>query len=199
MKSRILVFTTLLFLLSGCTSFELTRVRNDLARQMPEAEIGEGYAMAFGSISMGLARLFAGFADDEDGEIAQVALREVRKVSFGRYDIHGAVDGTRLTMPARLRDYVDDRGWTHLLTFREAQEAGWVLYRADGEMITDLFVVVLAPEELTLARVSGNLSALVLNVLETQEWDLPIFQEPDTPAQEAETELLLETATDLGS
>ena len=197
MKSRLLVFTTLLFLLSGCTSFELTRVRNDIAHQVPEAEIGDGYAMAFGSISMGLARLFAGFADDEDGEIAQVALREVRKVSFGHYDIHGTVDGTRLTMPSRLRDYVDDRGWTHLLTFREEQEAGWVLYRANGDDITDLFVVVLDAEELTLARVSGNLSALVLNVLETQEWDLPIFQDPGTPAEEAEAELLLETATSL--
>ncbi|NNF57564.1 MAG: DUF4252 domain-containing protein [Rhodothermaceae bacterium] len=197
MKSRTLLFTALLFLFSGCTSFELTRVRNDLARQMPEAEIGDGYAMAFGSISMGFARLFAGFADDEDGEIAQVALREVRKVSFGRYDVHGIVDASRLTMPTRLRDYVDDRGWMHLLTFRDTTEAGWVLYRAEDDTITDLFVVFLGAEELTLARVSGNLSALVLNVIESQEWDLPVFQEPETPAEEAEAELLLETATSL--
>lgn len=197
MPRRLFAFAFLLLLLPGCTSFELTRVRNDLARQVPEAEIGEGYAMAFGSISMGLARLFAGFADDEDGEIAQVALREVRKVSFGRYDINGTLDGTRLTMPSRLRDYVDEREWMHLLSFRDVHEAGWVLYRADGDEITDLFVVVFESEELTLARISGNLSALVLNVLETQQMDFPLFEDPETPAEDKEADLILEAATSL--
>ncbi|MDX1420477.1 MAG: hypothetical protein R3181_10970, partial [Rubricoccaceae bacterium] len=56
-------------LASGCTSYELTRVRNDLARQLPEAAIGEGYAMSFGRFSLGFAGWIAHFADDEDGEL----------------------------------------------------------------------------------------------------------------------------------
>jgi hypothetical protein len=101
-------------------------------------------------------------------------------VQFGRYEVNGPVDGPRLVMPARLRHYVEDEGWVHLATFRQADEAGWVLYRERGEAITDLFAVVLTEEELVLARVSGDLNALVLNVLERQRTELPLFEEDES-------------------
>jgi hypothetical protein len=193
MMPRLLLALTPL-LLAGCTSFELTRVRNDLARQLPEAGIGEGYAVSFGGLSVGFARWLSGFADEEDGELAQLALREVRRVSFGRYDVEGAVDARRLVMPARLRHYVEDEGWVHLATFREAGEAGWVLYRERGDAITDLFAVVLTEEDLVLARVSGDLSALVLNVLAHERTRLPFFEEPETEEAEAASSAVVEAA-----
>lgn len=162
-----------LVLLSGCTSFELAGVRNDLARQLPEAEIGEGYSMAFGGLSLGLARWLTGFADDEGGEMAALVLEDVRRVRFGRYDVNGTVDGRRLAMPGRLRRYVERDDWIPLAAFRQQAEAGWILYREDGDTITDLFAVVLNQEELILARISGDLSAVVMNVI--REQGLPGF------------------------
>jgi hypothetical protein len=184
-------------LCSGCTSFELTGVRNDLARQLPEARISDGYAMAFGGVSLGFARWIAGFADDEDGALAQTALREVRRVHFGRYRVEGTVDGTRLVMPERLRHYVEDDGWAHLATFRTGEEAGWVLYRDHGDSVTDLFAVILTGEELVLARLSGDLSALVTGVMQQERSRLPIFRDAQTPQDVSEAQALVEAAEHL--
>lgn len=167
--------------LTGCTSYSLTNVRNDLARQVPDAKIGEGYAMAFGRFSLGTARFFARFADDDDAEMASLVLRDVRKVQFGRYDVQGHVDGTQLVMPSRLRRFVDRDGWTHLATFRDESEAGWVLYRERRDTVTDLFVVVLNDEELILARLTGDLLGIVENVMQSQDFDLPMFQDGNEP------------------
>lgn len=191
---RPLLFALLPLLLTGCTSFELARVRNDLARQLPDAKIGSGYSVSFGGLTLGLGRWLAGFAGDDDGELAQVALREVRRVQFGHYDVEGAVDGARLVMPERLRHYVEDEGWVHLATYREGGEAGWVLYRERGDAITDLFAVVLSDEELVLARVSGRLDALVLNVLEHHRSKLPFFEETETPEEEADARAVVDAA-----
>lgn len=181
---RVLLLVAAPLLFTGCTSFELARVRNDLAHQMPDAAIGEGYSVSFGRLSVGFARWIAGFADDEDGALAQVALGEVRRVQFGRYPVYGAVDGARLRMPARLRTYVEDEGWVHLATFREAGEAGWVLYRERDAAITDVFAVVLTDEDLVLARVTGDLDALVLHVLADRRARLPLFAETEREADE---------------
>ncbi len=173
---RILLLAGLLAL-SGCTSYSLTRVRNDLARDLPEARIGEGYAVAFGRFSLGAARFFAGFADDEDAELARLVLRDVRKVQFGHYDVEGEVDGARVVMPARLRRYVERDGWDHLATFRDDGEAGWVLYREGRDTVTDLLVVVLNEEELVLARLSGDLGRIVENVAASGRIEWPGFRE----------------------
>ena len=112
----------LLFLatsVSGCASYELMRVRNDLARQAPEARIGDGYAMSFGRISLGLASWLAGLGGDEDAEMARVVLSEVRRVQFARYDVNGAFElgevkpgGYSLRVrPAGIRNASPDLAW----------------------------------------------------------------------------------------
>lgn len=180
MTLRVLLLLPLL--LTGCISAELSGVRKDLDRQLPEAAISDGYSMSFGRFSLGLARLIVGMAG-QDAEPAGLVLEGVRTVKFGRYDVGGSVDGTRLAMPDRLRRYVDRRGWTHLASFRQDGEAGWVLYRARGDRITDLFVTVLADDQLVLARVSGDLSGVVLALLDQVDVRLPIFPQPDEGGQ----------------
>ena len=181
--------------LSGCTSYSLTYVRNDLARQMPDAKIGEGYALTFGRFSIGTARFLAGFAGDDDSDMARLVLRDVRKVQFGHYEVEGPVDGSHLVMPNRLRRFVERDGWTHLATFRDPSEAGWVLYRERRDAITDLFVVVLNDEELVLARLSGDLSGIVHSVMESQQFDLPMFRDEESPEETAEVDALIETVS----
>lgn len=196
MKRLVLLFLSA-SLLTGCTSFELSRVRNDLARQAPEAKIGDGYAFSFGKISIGLARLLAGFGG-EDGDVAQSILGEVQRVQFAKYDVDGDLNASRLAMPGRLRHYLEDENWEHLASVRTANEAVWVLYREEDNAIRDLFAVVLDAEELVLARITGNLNAVVLTALAEQDIEIPYFNddEESQPAAVASDEML-ETAAEL--
>lgn len=180
MALRFLPFA--LLLLTGCASSELTGVRDDLARQLPDAGIAEGRTFSFGAISLGTARLFSGLAGD-DAETARMVLRGVRRVQVGRYDVTGSPDASQLTMPYRLRHYVARGGWTHLASVRQDGEAVWVLYRARGERITDLFVTALTEDELVLARVSGDLSGIVLRLLEQRELPWPV-RDVDDPQED---------------
>ncbi len=178
----LLISLAIVFFFSGCTSFELTRVRNDLARQAPEAHIGDGYAMSFGSVSLGLARWITGLTDDQDGAIANAVLSEVRRVQFGRYAVNGLFDASALRMPGRLQRYLEKDDWYHLATIRVDSEAVWVVYKEADGIVVDLLAVVMDEEELVLAKVSGNLNAVVAAVLSQRDIDIPFFgdEEPVT-------------------
>ena len=193
----ILILALAGFVVSGCTSFELTRVRNDLARQAPEAEIGDGFAMSFGRISLGLARWFSGLDDDPDAEIAQAVLSEVRRVQFGRYEINGAFDATTLSMPGRLRHYLEKDDWFHLATIREDSKAVWVVYKEDDGHVVDLLAVVMDNEELVLAKISGDLSAVVAAALSQRDIDIPFFGEEEPVAPHPSEEATIEDAMEL--
>lgn len=181
---RFLPLLLVCILLSGCTSFELSRVRNDIDRQIPEAKIGDGYAFSFGKISLGLARLFTGIADDDDVQLATTALKDVSRVQFAHYDVHGEVNASSLSMPRHMRRILEDDNWAHLATIREDNEAFWVLYNEDNETIKDLFVAALDAENLTLVKISGNLTAVVLSVLEEHQIDIPHILEGTNDPQE---------------
>jgi hypothetical protein len=198
MSSRILLSATLLLtaVLTGCVSTELSGVRNDLARQMPEASIGDGRTFSFGAVSLGFARLVSGLVG-EDSQDVRAVLRGVRRVQVGRFDVAGPVDAPGLRMPARLRRYVDREGWEHLVTFRQDGEAGWVLYRARGERITDLFVTVLSDDELLLARISGDLTGVALALLQQGDVALPMFREASTAQERRQDEAAVEAAAAL--
>lgn len=196
MRGLLILLVATLFV-SGCTSFELTRVRNDLARQAPEARIGDGYAMSFGNVSLGLARWITGLSDDEDGEIAQAVLSEVRRVQFGRYTVNGSFDAATLQMPGRLRSYLERDDWYHLATIREDSEAVWVVYKEEDGLVVDLLAVVLDEEELVLAKISGDLNAVVTAALSQDDLDIPFFGE-DEPIAESPSEVeIVDAAIDL--
>lgn len=178
---------------SGCTSFEIFRLRNDIARQAPEADIGEGYAMSFGRISIGLARWLSGLGDDEDTDVARAILSEVRRVEFGRFDVNGSFDAAALRMPGRLRHYLEKDNWHHLATIREESEAVWVVYKeGDAGNVVDLLAVVMDEEELVLAKISGDLNAVVAAALSQQDINIPFFGDSEEPVAEnpAETEVV---------
>lgn len=193
----ILILLVVGFASSGCTSFELTRVRNDLARQAPGVEIGDGYAMSFGRISIGLARWLSGLDDDPDTEIARAVLSEVRRVQFGRYEVNGAFDATTLSMPGRLRDYLEKDDWFHLASIREDSEAVWVVYKEDNGRVVDLLAVVMDDEELVLAKISGNLNAVVAAALSQQDIDIPFFGEDEPVATHPSENAAIEAAMEL--
>ena len=146
--------------LSGCTSYELTRVRNDIART-PGVEVGEGYAVAFGRLSVGTVRTGLRFGDDDDAAALRAALGHVRKAQVARYRLDAAPPLAEMPTPGVVDRYVRD-GWTPAVAARDDDAAVWLLARDSrrGEL-RDLLLVTLLPTELIVAKLSGNLTEAV--------------------------------------
>ena len=161
----------LLLASSGCTSFEMTRLAGHIDRDVPEAEIGEGFALSFGALTMGSARTALALADDGDAstEVARAMLRHVRRVQIGTYDVHGTVDLSRLRSP-RVFDAYERDGWLPVVTVREADEVVWILTRDDHDDLRDMLVVMLNHEELVVAKLSGNLGRAVAAAMQETNW-----------------------------
>jgi hypothetical protein len=170
--TRIAILLLATMLLGGCSSRELLDVRQDLADQMPHARLTDGRTFSFGPVSLGLGRFVLGLTG-VDAEPARIALRGVRRVEVGRFKVAGPIDPTHVQMPRRLRRYVRRGDWTPLATFRTESEVGWVLYRSRGDRITGLFAAVFSGDELVLARISGDLSRVVLELIEHESIRLP--------------------------
>ena len=163
------------FASSGCTSFEMTRLANHIDRDLPDTEIGEGFALSFGALTMGSARTALAIADDGDGstEIARVVLRHVKRVQIGTYDVHGAADLSRTRSPRVFAAYERD-GWHPVVTVREADEVVWILAREKHDDLRDLLVVMLDHDELMVAKLSGNLSRAVTAAIQESGWALDL-------------------------
>ena len=163
-----LLLVALLAPLSGCVSFEMGRIKRDIARdlqaQQSEAEVGGGFAMGFGRISLGLARFTTWVAAPSSTRAARHLARHVHSVKVGRWSVHGPVDGPALAAPPSL----ERRGWTPFVTVRDSASTVWVYLRErerDGRL-TGLLTAVVADGDLVLTKVTGNLSGLVLDAVE---------------------------------
>ena len=161
----------LLVLGSGCTSFEMTRLRNGIDREVPEAQVGEGFALSFGFLTMGTARTALALSDDGDpGTVAARAiLRNVKKVQIGRYDVEGRPVLSGLATPPVFDEY-ERKGWTRIVTVREEDEVVWVMAKEKRDDLRDLIVVTLSHEELVVAKLSGNLTRAVAEALHETGW-----------------------------
>lgn len=156
--------------LSACTSFEMSRLGRDLARDIEHdtgAEVEAGYAVGFGRMSIGTTRFLARAASPGETREARHLLRHVRHVAVGRYPVRGAFDGRELAAPRALRRYQGD-GWFPFVTVRDSASAVWVLLREDPRdgRLTDLLTVIVAEDDLVLTKVRGDLSQLVLDAVQ---------------------------------
>ena len=145
-------------LLSGCTSFELTRVRNSVDRT-PGVEVGAGYAVSFGRLSVGTLRQGLRLSDDdEQTEAVRQALAHVRKAQLARYEVASAPPLSTVETPAAVSRYTR-RGWTAAIAARDDDAALWLLSKDSkrGEL-RDLLLVTLLPRELIVAKLSGDLT-----------------------------------------
>ncbi len=158
--ARLPLSIVLLTLLAGCASPGLTRMRDDIANSVPGAEVGRGRSFSFGPLSMALARAFAGDDALEEG----IDLRDVRAVRVGTYPVSGHFDAARVGTPRAIRR-LEARGWTVAVRSRDDDGVTWILYRADGDRLTDLLTASLETEELSLVHVSGNLERVIRDVV----------------------------------
>lgn len=166
MSSRLCTLA-LAVLLSGCVSVEMGRLARDVEREVEAggtAELGRGYAVAFGGGLIGTGRFVSRLVAPQSTEPARRLAGYVDQVKVARYPLVGAVDGRQLARPAQLDRYEAD-GWLPFVTARDTASAVWVLIREDGDALTDLLAVVVADEEVVMTRVTGELSALALDAI----------------------------------
>ena len=160
--TRALLTLALLALVSpGCMSAELARVHRDLSRDLPAGRLSGGHALAFGQLTLGLAR---GIVGTDDAATA-AALRHVRGVAVGTYALGEPLGTADLALPQAMERIVD-RGWTPVVVARDDSTATFVFARQPGDVLRDLLVVSFEAGELTLVRLSGHLDAAVLEALQ---------------------------------
>lgn len=149
---------------NGCMwAPELTAVKRDLARQLPDVGFRKNLTLSFGPLTMGLARGVTGLIP-EAAEVRNY-LRDVSKVQVAIYEIEGTPRGTAVETPARLQELLDE-GWEMAVRVREEHELVWLLYRIDDESVREMIVVVMGDEELVLVRVKGRLERLLAEALQ---------------------------------
>lgn len=164
--------------LQGCTSFEITRLRNDVARAMPDARIGAGYAVSTGPASLGTARAAVRMAgvSGETGEALNAMLRQVRRVQAGVYTVNGPLDPARFEASGAMARY-EGPDWSRLLVVRDSSATVWMMARERRDRLRDLVLVVASEDGLTLARLSGNLTEAVVDAVRLA--GVPGLQIPD--------------------
>ena len=147
--------------LTGCTSFELSRVRNEVDRT-PGVEVGEGYALSFGRMTVGTLRTALRLGnDDEQTRALNAALGHVRKVHVARYRVDRAPELSLVDAPRTVRRY-ERRGWTQAIAARDDDAAVWLLARDGREGdLRKMLLVTLLPRELIVARLDGRLEDAV--------------------------------------
>jgi hypothetical protein len=163
---RLLPFAALLFfgsLLAGCGgSPSVEQVRWELQRRFPEARFVPDEHVHLGRLSMGLLHGVVRLAAHADGDKEGVEIvDQIRSVDFASYKVHALPDLDSLTGDTRFERQLGDHGWSLIVRTREKAERTWVYVRADAAgTLSNLFVVSLEGNELTLVRVDGRLDRM---------------------------------------
>lgn len=165
--ARGLVVAALALSLSGCYSFEMSRIGRGVAHDIEattDADVGGPLSMSVGPVSLATAQLGAWvFAPNSTREARQIG-RHVSSVKFSRRPMRGAFDGRLVGRPEYLERYTRN-GWHPFVTVRDSSAAVWVMIRERGrpgeEQITNLLAVIAAEDDLMLTKVSGDLSSMI--------------------------------------
>ena len=162
---RIAVLLAIPLLLGGCfRARALERVAEEIAWQYPDADFQRDFSISLGAISLGLVRFGAGFV--EEGREAREYMRGVDRVQIAVYKVHHLGDVDRAEMPEGLSELVNDDDWEVMVKTNEPDERVWILYREDGDIVTDIHMTVLSDDELVLLRVSGRINDILDKAME---------------------------------
>ncbi len=143
----------------GCgPARELKQVKQDIARQLPDADFEHELSFAIGPGGMALTRAITSFVPDTDD--VHRYLEDVTRVEVAVYEIHTDKPSRRIETPSRIEEMLAN-GWELAARVREKHESAWVLYRIEGDSVRELFVVALDKEELVLVKVKGRLERVI--------------------------------------
>ncbi len=151
--------------LSGCFySREIAHTRREIERTYPEARFDRSFVVSLGPFSLRTVGWITGLVPDEDAWMVRSYLRDISRVKVGVY--HTRALPTSGSMDLSSLDRLRKDGWEVAVKVRDENEHVWVLYRERRHFIGDIYVLSLDEEELVIARIRGNLSRLLENVLE---------------------------------
>jgi hypothetical protein len=166
MKRSLFSFAAVLSLaslLAGCGgSPTVSEVRWELQRRFPQARFEPEEHVHLGRFTLGLLHGVARLAaHDEDGREGVAMFRQIHSVDVASYKVRNLPDLDGLTSDTRFDRELKAHGWSLLVRTREADESTWVYVRGTDGILSNLFVVSLEKNELTLARVDGRLDRMV--------------------------------------
>jgi hypothetical protein len=155
----VLVLLTAL-VLSGCLfSRELTQMKRQIERDVPEAEFDRDLVLNIGPAGLRLIGWTAGLSSDEDAEEVRRYISYVDRVRIGVFETRRLPEDWmgRVTVI----DDLQNSGWLLAVRRESKNELLGVLYRERVGRIRDIYAVHLDPDELILARISGDLQGLL--------------------------------------
>jgi len=141
---------------------ELSRVKNDIEAQLPDAKFDKEFSLSLGPIALSFARLVTKLVPDANQ--ASDYLRDVSRVQVAVYSTESLPPVHKIRMPDRLQRMSDD-DWETAVKVREEDSVVWVMYKIDKDTIRDLYVVVLNDEELVIVKARGQLDRLLARAL----------------------------------
>jgi len=132
-------------------------VRWEIERRIPEASFERDSHIRLGRLTLGLARRIVHIANPGDPDTA--VLDHIRRIEVATYRVRSLPDlDHHLNTQTAFEKALAQNGWTMALRERDAKSRTWMFFRFDGqEKLSNLYVVALDSDELTLIRLDGNL------------------------------------------
>ena len=143
----LLTLSATALLLSGCFhAGDLTQMKRDLERDLPEAHFKRQVQFTIGPMSLGLVRLLSLVAPNIDQQ--RELLKEIDRVAIAVYENKGRPLFKGNKLPRAIYDLLERGRWQMAVKIREEDELIWVLYQVYNKQIRDLYLVILEDDEL---------------------------------------------------
>src|SRR5947209_6523799 len=158
-SALLLIVLTLGAFSTGCASApSVDTVRREIERRIPEARFEPEEHVRLGPISMAFIHGILSMVHDKDVDAARQIVNEVHRVEVATYRVKSLPDLDRLGAETGFERDLARAGWTVAVRTREANERSWVFLHDTGDGgLSNLFVVTLDRDELTLVRLDGRL------------------------------------------
>lgn len=161
--SVVAVLSSLALPLAGCGEPpSVDQVTQQIEKWVPGARFERETHIRLGRIKMGLVKGIVRIVDDEDDE-SKAFLREIHRVEVATYRVRALPDtaGLREKAPGFERQLAH-AGWNLTVKAQEDNSPSWLFTRSDGQGgLSNLLVVDLDDEELTVVRMDGRLDRVL--------------------------------------
>lgn len=153
----LLILSGLFLLCSGCrTSADFNYIEDSIRDQISPAKMDKDFKFSIGSLSMGMLK---GLVDDEEAEIC---LKEIEGVQVGVYKIRDMEKSTSFHIPSNVEKRMIKNGWELFVRVHNRKKENVSLYyRQLSENTVSIYAIVLEPDELVIAEISGKLDNIL--------------------------------------
>ena len=157
-NTLISISAILLLCCTGCrTSHDFNYIEDSIRKQIYPADMDKDIKFSLGSFSM---RMISGFIDDEDE--AGMWLKEIKGIQVGVYKIKDTDKSSSFRIPRNIENSMLKNGWEPFVRVHNRKgENVRLYYRQISEDTASIYAIVLEPEELVIAEISGKLDNIL--------------------------------------